>query len=228
MSKTLIIVIGIFLIIIILISVSSWQLRKMAETLSKSGAPPEFNLQTEELEKLLQNLQGLSPSEITTKEFVSQDGKLKMNYRSDWFKIEQQTMFERMIPKERVEKYGVETLFLAQKIGKKMFAQLEVDKMILENQKSFEDVIETMKKDNQEKGWEMEILKSEKKEDEMVFEAQYKKEEQEDVYSLEKMLSYELEGKKVVYLVSFITFDSNWKEFKNEATEIIGSAGIIK
>jgi hypothetical protein len=200
----------------------------MADTLSKSGAPPEFNLQTEELEKLLQNFQGLSPSEITTKEFISPDGKLKMNYRSDWFKIEQKTIFERMIPKERVEKYGVETIFLAQKIGKKMFAQLEVDKMVLERQKSFEDVIEMMKKDNQEKGWEIEILKSEKKEDEITFEARYKKKGQEDVYSLEKMLSYELEGKKVVYLVSFITFESTWKEFTREAAETIGSARIGK
>jgi hypothetical protein len=201
----------------------------MAETLSKGGKVPEFKgLNTEEIEKMLQNLQNLSPEEITQKEFKSPDGKLKMNYRSDWFEIKEKTMFEMIIPKERFEKYGAETIFLAQKIGKKMFAHLEVSKMSLGGKKNFEEIIEMMKQDNREKGWEMEILKSEIKEKEMIFEAKYKKTGQEDIHSLEKMLSYELEGERKVYLVSFICFETNWQGFEREATEIINSAQLIE
>jgi len=228
MSKTLIFIIGIFLVITLLILLSSWQFKRMAETLSKSGNALEFKgLNTEEIEKMLRDLQGLSPNEATTKEFISPDRKLKMNYRSDWFEIKEKTMFERIIPKERLERYGLETIFLAQKIGKKMFAQLEVSKMGLEKERGFTDVIEMMKEDNRQNGWEMKILLSTTTEEEMVFQAEYKKAGKDDVHSIEKMLLYEIEEKKKVYLVSFITFEINWRNFEKEATEIINSAQLI-
>jgi len=132
-------------------------------------------------------------------------------------------------PKEKIEKYGLETLFLAQKLRKEKIAQLIISELNLDKKKSFENIIEEMKEANHQQGWEMEIIKPEIKDNENVFEAKYRKQDRYDTHSKEKILLLEPENeKRKVYLIAVITLDRDWQEFTEEADEIINSAQLVE
>jgi len=174
-------------------------------------------------------LKGEEPTNISYKEFISPDGKLKMIYPSDWIEIKDEKILEEITPKEKVEKYGLETLFFAQKLRKEKIAQLIISELNLDKQKNFENIIEEMKEANRQQGWEMEVIKSEIKDNENIFEAKYRKQDRSDVHSKEKILLLEPETeKRKVYLITVITLDKNWGEFAEEAEEIVNSAKLIE
>jgi len=228
-KKSIFIIIGLFGIIFLLSIITTWHMRKLQESLSRIGFPKFEEMKPEQLQEFLRNLKGEEPINISYKEFISPDGKLKMIYPSDWIEIKDEKILEEITPKEKVEKYGLETLFFAQKLRKEKIAQLIISELNLDKQKNFENIIEEMKEANRQQGWEMEVIKSEIKDNENIFEAKYRKQDRSDVHSKEKILLLEPETeKRKVYLITVITLDKNWGEFAEEAEEIVNSAKLIE
>ena len=51
------------------------------------------------------------PNEIQHKEFISPDGKLKVEYLSDWMEIKEKEVLGEIISKEIAEEYNLKVLF---------------------------------------------------------------------------------------------------------------------
>jgi hypothetical protein len=228
-KKIIFIILGLFGIISLLTGITTWHLKKIEKSLSVVGFPKFEELKPEQLQEILQSIKGEKPTKISYREFISPDGKLKLFYLSDWIEIKDEKILEKTTPLERVEKYGQKTLLLAQKLRKEKIAQLIISELNLDKQKNFEDIIEEMKEVNHQQGWEMEIIKSEIKGSEDVFEAKYRKQDRYDTHSKEKIILLEPEGeKRKVYSIAVITLDRDWQEFAEEAEEIINSVQLIK
>jgi hypothetical protein len=196
------------------------------QQLKKLGVPLE-NLPPVKLEEIKPEM--FKEETGNYKEFISPDGKLKMKYSSSWIEAKSEVL-EKITPEEYKREYELETLFSAQKFKVDGgFAQLVISKGVFGAETSFEEIIEDMKEGNQKKGWSMEILKSEKKGNEITFEAIYKKAERYDVRSKEKIIFLEpKEGKKETYFIAFLTLERYWQNFKDEADFIISSTQLTQ
>lgn len=154
------------------------------------------------------------------KEWISPDGKLKIKYSTDWMEMKKE-IFEGFIQENKGK-----TLFFAQKFEMEKAAQafLTVRELILEKEREFEEIIEEMKKNVEEKEGKMEILNLDIEDKTAIFEAKYRGETGLPLHSKEKIILNEEKG----YLISFSTFEKNWQDFKEEAEEIINSAILLE
>lgn len=229
------IVIGtLFLITLIFNYFISAQFRKISETSPYRPAPqfqfPENYLAPEKLtnpQDLLKYLEEfIKKRRVEKKDFISPDGKLKLEYTSEWIEIDQKD-FEKFFPESIEKKYNLKTLFAAQKFGLGKVSLLFVKEMLTEKTKTFDEIIDEMEKSNKELGWKMEVFEKEEREKEFVFEARY--ENKYINHSKEKMLTLPPEGeKKTVFLIAYLTFERDWEDLKKEADEIINSAQLIE
>lgn len=197
------------LCILLLGLITSWQLKSFGENLAKSDIPKFEMPSSESL---------LFPEYVGEQEFVSPDGKLKLKYPSDWMRGDENLLeyFNQEIIKEEAE-----ILFFGQKLNvkEKTFASLVIQKFSFPKEETTETIIQKLKDDSKEKGSEMEIVKIEEKEKEIVFEAQYKKQGEPDLYSKEKIIRSGEDN----YLITFITLSNTWPDFKEEASRILDS-----
>ena len=187
----------------------------------------EENLLQNVLPKLKSIEPGESPgfsSSISSdyKEFTSPDGKLKIQYPSSWFDIENESLFAAATPKEWQEKYNLKTLFLAQYFKTDGFAQLMVQEGVFDIVP--QEIIEEMKKMNRKQELNMEIVKSDIQDDKAVFEARYLTANSPNLYSKEEIL---LVGEKT-YLIAFITLEKDWPEFSEETNLLLSSVQIVQ
>lgn len=227
-KKNIVIIVGLLGVIFLLSMISTWHIRRLQESLSRIGFPKFEEMKPEQLQELFRNLKGEDPTEISYKDFISPDGRLKITYSADWLEVKDEKILGKTTQMERVEKYGLKTLFLAQKLRKEKIAQLIISELNFDKQKGFENIIEEMKEVNRQQGWEMEIIKSEIKEKENILEAKYRKPERYDVHSKEKILLLDPENeKRKVYLIAVITLDRDWQEFTEEAEGVINSAQLL-
>ena len=214
--------------ILLLSIISAWRLRKLGESFSIKELPKFERVEPEQLKEMLSEIRGGTSAEIVYKEFISPDEKLKMKYPSDWIEMKDEKILEQIIPKEEAEKYGLKNLFLAQKFREGKYGQLKVTELTLEEEETIELLIEKMKESNLQQGWEMEIIKSEIKDNEAIFETKYQKPDRLDTHSKEKIIIPESqEEKKKAFLIVFMCFDKDWEEFEKEADDIIRSAHLI-
>jgi len=162
----------------------------------------------------------LFPEKGGSKEWTSPDGKLKMKYPADWIEVDIK-MLENYVQREVEEK----PLLVAQKfsIEKSTLVFLTVNKLNFEESVEFEEILEKMKEDAKKREGKMEVLNSEIKDKEMVFEAKYTKKGGTVFLSREKILL-----EKGGYLVSVFAFEKDWSEFKKEAEEIINSVQLVE
>lgn len=128
--------------------------------------------------------------------FVSPDGALKIQYPGDWWAIEEKEQLTAIMPRELAEKYDLEILFLAQKFNEAIFNQLIAYRGKFNM--PIEKIIETIKESNLSSGWETEIVRTDIKENQGVFEARYQVPSGEVLYSKEKI--FKRNG--FVYLIS--------------------------
>jgi len=199
----------IILLILLLSFATYWQFKSFQKTLSEVKFP-EFEMPKLEM-PLFQKNGG-------QKEFISQDGKLKLKYPSDWVELAKESLGS--FNQEAVE--GGKVLFFAQKfkIEKAAFALLVVQES--EKRESVEEIIEEIKEGVAEGGGEMKIINLDIKENEGFFEANYKR--KGSIFrSKEKIIFAE----NKFYLISIFSLEKDWPEFENETSEILNSAQLI-
>jgi hypothetical protein len=207
----LIVNVGVLLIYI----VANWQMAKLKKSLSQPLLKELEKMPFEEIQKKFFG----ETSEY--KEFTSPDGKLKLKYLADWIEMDKgflETFNQEIIKKE------VKILFFAQKLKVKTgsFAYLVIQELEKEKWKSLDEIIEEMKKESKERGVEIEIVKVDKENG--IFEAKYKKANQPEIHSSEKIV----EGKEKIYLIAFLTFGKSWEEFQPEMNSIFDSIQLLQ
>jgi len=196
-------------IIFILSGLTFYHFKQWKESL-KEVKPPKIEIPKVEL----------FPKQEGYKEWISPDGRIKIKYQADWIEMRKE-VFEGLTRENKGK-----TLFFAQKFIFDKAAQgfLTVQKLNLEEEITIKEIIENMKKDVESKKGEMEILNLELKDKSAILEAKYKKEGGPSLYSTEKIILAE----KEFYLITFSTFEKNWKDFQKEAEEIINSVQFFK
>jgi len=153
------------------------------------------------------------------KEFVSEDGKLKVKYAADWIELSQ-TILE-VLNKEMV-KEGAEVLFYAQKmeLEKSAFAFLVIQKVDFETDRNLEEFIEEIKKENEEREIKMEMIDLTIEDEEAIMETLISKKESGLIFhSKEKIILSENRG----WIITVFTLKDSWAEFEKEAEEILRS-----
>ncbi len=227
-----------FILIIVVILVGISLIRIVFSYLGKQQLEG-LGLETDQIQQLLQErgidsildiskIQSIDfeKEEQGYKEFISPDGKLKLNYPSSWLGVEGEDLNNLQ---EKAESHGLKFLFLAQSLDLGKFGQIIVHEGSFDSQEGFEQIIEKMKQTNQEQGWDMQIMNLEIEDEEAVFEAEYQKTDRYDIHSQEKIVIIETtEDKKKVDLIAFIVFDKDWPSFKEQADFVIDSATINK
>jgi len=214
MNKVIYVSFGFLALITLIAIVGTWQMTKWQKTLSQSSLSSLKSISSEQFQELY------SFSDTTYQEFINSDGKLKMKYPSDWLVIEDENLFITMTPKEWEKKYNFKTIFLAQYFKIDKFAQLIIHEGVFDI--SIEEIVEKMKESNQKQGLQMEIVKSDIKDSQGVFEVKYLIASGSNLYSKETIVSSE----EKTYLIAFITFEKDWQEFAEKAEFILGSVQI--
>jgi hypothetical protein len=203
--------VGVLLIYIVV----NWQMVRLKKSLSQ----PLFK----ELEKMpLEEIQKKFFGETNEyKEFTSPDGKLKLKYLADW--IEMDKGFLETFNQEIIKR-GAKILFFAQKLKIKTgsFAYLVIQELGKGEWKGLDEIIEEMKKESKERRIEIEIMKIDKENG--IFEAKYKKANQPEIHSSEKIV----EGNEKIYLIAFLTFEKSWEEFQPEMNSIFDSIQLLQ
>ncbi len=174
------------------------------------------------LKNLLQEkglLKNKGLEEVSYKEFTTQDGKLTINYPSDWIEIKKQELDK--ISSQKEERYHTKIIFSALSVEISGYAQIIVEG-VLNSTKTLDQIIEETKKYNEEQGLKTEIVNFRTQKNEAVFEGKYTNRGY-SFHSKEKIIFLNQEGQKTIYSVAFITFEENWEDYKDQAEFVINS-----
>jgi hypothetical protein len=166
------------------------------------------------IEPMVEDDSILGDEDVKIKEFLSEDGKFKINYYSNCIKDGDRAETDILDGK-----YRLNTLFSCQTAEQGNIIQLDVKNGT--TSASFEEIIADMKTDSKDRGWTMEILNSD--EESKIFEATYSKDDRHTLHSEERIM-YPTDDK--VIFVAFVGFDSKWEDLEDQADEIIISAEI--
>lgn len=227
-KKSYLIILGLFGTVLLLGIISSWRLREIGESLGMGGLPEFEEMEPKQFEQIIREIKGETSIKGGAKEFISSDGKLKMEYPADWLEIKDEKILEQILPKEEIEKYSLKNLFLAQKLQAGKYVQLKVSELTLKESDNIETLIEGMKESNLQQGWKMEIMNLDIEEETAIFEAKYEKPERLEIYSKEKILIVASEqSNKKVFLVVLLSFGADWEELQKEADEILHSVHLV-
>lgn len=213
----ILIILGAFLMIFL---ISIWEFDKIKQSLPKEGMQILEEVKSPQLQEILQGKPSEEKFEILYKEFISPNKELKLKYPSDWIENKE----EEMKINETIGEYGFKCLFLAQKFTGEKNAVLIIEELTLKKTEGFDEIINKMKKINQKDGWKMQVIKSEMQESEMIFEATYQKEGEEEFYSKEKILLSQAQNEETrAFLIAVITLYQDRQEFAQEVDYLIDS-----
>lgn len=192
---------------------TSWYFKNLLKPLSTADLPefeiPEFNPFSSQETK-----------DYT--EFISPDGKLKLKYPSQWIKMTPDTLEK--INQALANKKSENLLFVqGVRIETGDFVFLMVQKLILEEEKNLEEIIETIKEGVEEQGGKVEISNLKIKDDTAYFEGKFERENSPPLYLKEKIVF--LEDK--AYSVGLFNLKNDWSGFEKEVSEILNSIQII-
>lgn len=199
-----------FALIILFSGATIWQFTYFGKSIKETNLP-KFNIEIPDLK-----ISSQSENEIQKKEFISQDGKLKLNYSSDWVPLSDLEAFNKELVKE-----GAEVLLFAQKfdLEKSFFAFLIAQKINFEEEKNISEIIELLQEKTKEKGMEMEVIKTEAENNQAVLDLKYKREKQTIFLAKEKIIT----DRNEVYLIDAASPEKDWPSLEKEAEEIISS-----
>lgn len=216
MKRGTFLLIIIILVILSLIGMTYWRVKEWRNSLEEvySSEDTFFG----KLKKVDTNL--FSKEEgVSQKEFVSPDGKLKLEYSSAWKRTFQEgkiKSFNQSISKER---WSLLSLFY--KIGAEnpsFFSYLVIQETERKD-KTLEEIIAQIKK-----GEDIQVIETNMKEKEAILETKYTGKEKYSLRAKEKILS----GEKKIYIITLITFEREWENFKKEANTILQSAHLTE
>lgn len=200
----------IFLLIVLFGWLAWWRFFSFQKALKEVSLPafemPQLELLPEE-------------KDLGEKEYFTPDRKLKIKYPGSWTKAGDE--FLRVFNQGRDELAEAKTLFVAYKTSwKNPFPSYLVCQEI--SLTDPEKIMEEIKKGSQA---EIEIFVIEKKEEEILFEAVYKKEGSYlSLRSREKIISFPEKS----YLVSVFTVAENWEKISSDVQFIFDSIKIFE
>jgi hypothetical protein len=162
----------------------------------------------------------LSPKDLKLNEFISQDGKLKFKYLSDWVKIDER--IKGALTQNLSLPQG-DILFFAQKIKLKEGAIgfLLVEELNSEGEKNIEATIEKIKEGVESNKGKLEIINLA---EEGIFEGRVTREKGGAEFHFKMRIVPSLEK---VYLIDIFSLEKNWNDFSKEAEEIFSSVEVI-
>lgn len=184
--------------------------------LSKNSSSLENSINFEEIAKNYQE-----------KEFITQDGKLKIENLSEWFLTKDEQILKKTVLKNFPEEYSLNLLFFAQKIKDNRIANLTLSEGIFNDKKSTQEVFDILKETVEKNGLEMELTESEVKDNETTFTARYKETNKENFLSKEKIILFDQEKGKF-YIITFYALEKDWEVFKDEAETVLNSANLVE
>lgn len=160
--------------------------------------------------------------EKSLQKFVSPDGQFEIEYPPEqWFEIKNGEMPQNIAPSEWAENYGLRALLLAQRLA-------EEPAWLIVYQGNFDitigEIFEKKQKNNQQQGWQTEIILKDIKENQGTFEIKYQDQRENLWHSKEKIL---LKTSGTAYLATFITPETSWQNLREKADSIINSAQTI-
>jgi len=154
--------------------------------------------------------------------FTSPDQRLKLKHPTSWAGIDERLL--KQINKEILEE--IEILLFVQKIDPRKGSSIAliVQKIETKKQATFDDIVEKIKKDIQKRGGEIEIIKTEKIDDQkMIFNAKYR-EEQTSFFLRNKMILLEDRA----YLIILLVPEEQWSIFEEGVEKILESVQLLK
>lgn len=154
-------------------------------------------------------------------EFITPDGKLKLNYPSHWMKMAPEVL-EKLNQAITTEKARNLLFTQGTKLEKGAIIFLMVQELFLEEEKSLEGLIEASK-EGVKGGREVEISNLKIEGEIAYFEGDYKEEGSPPVYSKEKLIL----GDNKAYSVIILNLTNNWSEFEEEVNEILNSIQLV-
>lgn len=166
-------------------------------------------------------------SRVQYKKFISPDGKLELEYLSDWIEVKDKESLSKVVSEGVKEEYNFETLFLASKFKKQILSNLIISTGFFGPEKDLEQILDVMKEINQKEGLEMEIIKFEVEDNECIFEAVYREVNFYRASSKEKIILLNQEGEKKAYMIAFVVHSKNRQELEEEANDVIDSAKLV-
>lgn len=185
---------------------------------------PEEISKPENLQKVLE--QFLKLREVTKKEFISPDGKLKVEYTSEWIEIKPED-FEKFVSRDELkEKYHLKTLFSGEKFGFGNISILIVQEILVPKGKFLREILAEMEESNRKAGIKMEILNLKEGQMEIIFEGKY--ENKYSTHSLEKMILLEGKENNKIFLIAYLSLERDWGKLKEEGGKIISSAQLLE
>jgi hypothetical protein len=211
MKKETKILLLISLLIIFFGFMAYYRLRQFQRSFQKLSLPKIENPQPETL--------FLSEDQEGEKEFITPDGKLKIKYPANWLKGEKESF--PMLKEDEEAK----SLFFAYKVN---WRHPTPSYLIIQETplKEIDEIVEKMKKETEEKGGQIKIIKLEKGEKGALWEAEYQKKTGEIAYALHSKGRI-IFGQGKNYLVTIFAFEENWSEVSAEVEKILDSIELL-
>lgn len=167
-----------------------------------------------------------SKNELLDKEFISPDGKIKINYSSDWEETKDENLLEKVFPEKTKGKYNLKVLFLAHYLKSKVFSQIYIAEGYFGDATNSEEIIDIFKQSGQEENLNVIIINQELKDNKFIFEFICEKEGFSSLHFKQLVvLPKKTEDKS--YLVAFVGPEKDWLRIKDRADNVINSVEII-
>ncbi len=162
----------------------------------------------------------VDPESLDYNEFTSEDGLITVKYPSSWIKSEVEDPSQ-TVSEDTLEKYDLKIPFIATAPETEELAQLVVTEMTLSSTELPADIFEEMVQESSGTGTEIEILRQNQFDDNILFEAEYTINNL-TIRSKEVMLLFPPEkNSRTGYVISFQTELTDWDKYSEFADYII-------
>lgn len=203
-------------ILIILIFLCGFASFKQFENFGKFL--PEIKFPKIELPEI--NVEEFLPSEMEGyKEFISPDGKLKLNYPASWIEIDKNSL-KQILSQKETPFNEADILFFVYKynFNDQSAAILGVGET--NEKKEIDEIIKKEREIIVENNGDMEIINLEKENESATLEIKMKGKDGTFSRAKEKVIF----GENKTYFIIIAALEKDWQKFENEANEILNSA----
>ena len=220
MSKEKIVII-IFIALVSLLFVSNWAATSYMKSQVKNIQPQNSENQTSSEKNTPLSIEEII-KESSYKTLKTADQKLSIKCPIDWVEIEEEKVLK-YFDQKLVEQYQIKIPLVA---AKKDGAQIIVMEVFTGQDETIDDVFNINEEMNKKSGMEVNVLKQEKKDGEIYFEAEYTQDGKKTA-SKEKILEgEENQEKKHFYIISIAVPSDQLKNYQEAEDEMLRSIQI--